>query len=65
VYPYVRPTIALLGRRRAALASPTILPRVFEYVAAIFLSISILVVGFVAFNKIEEDARLRGSIATS
>jgi ABC-type polysaccharide/polyol phosphate export permease len=51
--------------RHAALASPTILPEIFEYVAAILLSISMLLVEFVAFNKIEEGARLRGSIATS
>jgi ABC-2 type transport system permease protein len=51
--------------RHAALSTPTILPGSLEYVVAILLSLSMLVVGFVAFNKIEQDARIRGSIATS
>lgn len=51
--------------RHAALATRTILPETLEYVTAILLSISMLLVGFVAFNKIEEEARVRGSIATS
>ena len=51
--------------RHAALASPTILPLPVEFVTAIVLSISMLIVGFVSFNKIEEDARMRGNIATS
>jgi len=51
--------------RHAALASPTILPMTVEFVTAIILSISMLIVGFVSFNKIEADARMRGSIATS
>jgi ABC-type polysaccharide/polyol phosphate export permease len=51
--------------RHAALASQTILPETLEYTVAVLLVISMLVVGLVAFNKIEEDTRLRGSIATS
>ena len=51
--------------RHAALATPTILPQTLEYAAAILLSISMLAVGFFVFNKVEEDARSRGSIATS
>jgi len=51
--------------RHAALDSPTILPEITEYIVALLLSISMLIVGFVAFNKIEEEARVRGSIATS
>ena len=51
--------------RHAALGSSTIFPRAIEYVAAVLLSISMLLVGFVTFNKIEEEARVRGSIGTS
>ncbi len=51
--------------RHAALASPTILPITFEYTVAALLSISMLLVGLVVFNKIEKDARMQGSIATS
>lgn len=51
--------------RHAALATSTILPETLEYVTAILLAISMLLVGFVAFNRIEEEARIRGSIATS
>ncbi len=51
--------------RHAALGTPTILPQALEYVAAALLSISLLFVGFIAFNKIEKEARIRGSIATS
>lgn len=51
--------------RHAALSTQTILPEVIEYVASVILSISMLLVGFVAFNKIEEDARKQGSLATS
>lgn len=51
--------------RHAALASPTILPLTLEHAAATLLSISMLLVGLVVFNKIEEDARMQGSIATS
>jgi ABC-2 type transport system permease protein len=51
--------------RNAALATPTILPETLEYLTAGLLSVSMLLVGFIAFNKIEEEARMRGSIATS
>jgi ABC-2 type transport system permease protein len=51
--------------RHAALATPTILPAPLEYVTAILLSGCMLVVGFVAFKKIEDEARVRGTIATS
>ena len=51
--------------RHAALATPTILPLIPEYVAAVLLAISLLAVGFLVFNKVEADARSRGSIATS
>jgi len=51
--------------RNAALATPTILPESWEYLTASLLSVSMLLVGFAAFNKIEEEARMRGSIATS
>jgi ABC-2 type transport system permease protein len=51
--------------RHAALASPTILPLTLEYTVAALLSIAMLLVGLVVFNKIEEDARMQGSIATS
>jgi ABC-2 type transport system permease protein len=51
--------------RHAALGGPTILPQALEYVAGILLSIAMLLVGFVAFNKIEEEARIQGSIGTS
>jgi hypothetical protein len=51
--------------RHAAIQSSTIMPETLEYLAATLLSISMLLVGFVAFNKIEEEARVRGSIATS
>lgn len=51
--------------RHAALGSPTLFPQALEYVAAVLLSISMLLVGFVTFNKIEEEARIQGSIGTS
>lgn len=51
--------------RHAALGTSTIFPEVLEYLAAVLLSISMLLVGFIAFNKIEAEARIRGSIATS
>ncbi len=51
--------------RHAALGTPTILPASLEYIAAVLLSVSMLLVGFVGFNKIEEEARMRGSIGTS
>jgi len=51
--------------RHAALATPTILPAALEYVTALLLSVCMLVVGLVAFKKIEDEARVRGTIATS
>lgn len=51
--------------RHAALATPTILPGTLEYVIALLLSVCMLVLGFVAFKKIEDEARVRGTIATS
>ena len=51
--------------RHAALSTPTILPVTFEYFVSLVLSILMFLVGFIAFNKIEQDARRQGSIATS
>jgi ABC-2 type transport system permease protein len=51
--------------RHAALATPTILPPTLEYVTAILLSVCMLVFGFIAFKKIEDEARVRGTIAAS
>jgi len=51
--------------RHAAFSTPTILSEVLEYTASALLSVSMLLVGFIAFNKIEESARKQGSIATS
>jgi len=51
--------------RNAALGTPTILPKTFEYLLAIALAVATLVFGFVAFNRIEQDARAKGNIATS
>ena len=51
--------------RHAALATPTILPATLEYTAAILLAVSMLLVGLFVFNRVEESARMSGSIATS
>ena len=51
--------------RHAALATPTILPVTLEYLTAVLLSVCMLVVGFVAFKKIEDEARVRGTIASN
>ena len=51
--------------RHAALATPTILPATLEYAAAILLSVCMLLVGLFVFNRVEESARMSGSIATS
>lgn len=51
--------------RNGALGTPTLFPEPLEFAASILLSICMLLVGFIAFNKIEEEARVRGSIATS
>jgi ABC-2 type transport system permease protein len=51
--------------RHAALGTSMILPETLEYVVAILAAVGMLLFGFVAFNKIEQDARVKGSIATS
>ncbi len=51
--------------RHAALATPTILPVTLEYVIAALLSVCMLVAGFFAFKKIEDDARVHGTLATN
>jgi ABC-2 type transport system permease protein len=51
--------------RHAALGTATILPATLDYVVAIFAALGMLAVGFVAFNWIEQDARVKGNIATS
>jgi len=51
--------------RHAALDTATILPQSLELITAGFMAVSMLFVGLYAFKKIEEDARVRGSIATS
>ena len=51
--------------RHAALATPTILLGALEYAIAVLLSVCMLVIGFVGFKKIEDEARMRGTIATS
>jgi hypothetical protein len=51
--------------RHAALLTPTILPEFLEYMASILVAFAMLLVGFITFNWIEQDARARGSIATN
>jgi ABC-2 type transport system permease protein len=51
--------------RHAALGTPLILPETIEYVVAILAAVGLMVFGFIAFNRIEQDARVKGSIATS
>ena len=51
--------------RHAALGMDTILPLTLEYMVGILLAATMLLVGFVAFNRIEKDARIHGSIGTS
>jgi len=51
--------------RHAALGTTMILPDVLEYSIGVFASLLMLVVGFVAFNLTEKEARIKGSIATS
>ncbi|MFI5450369.1 MAG: ABC transporter permease [Candidatus Bathyarchaeia archaeon] len=51
--------------RHAALGTPTILPLILEYAAAVVSSLFMMVFGFVSFNRIEQDARVKGSIASS
>jgi len=51
--------------RHAALGTSMILPESLEYIVAILAAVGMLTFGFVAFNMIEENARVKGSIATS
>ena len=51
--------------RHAALGTATILPDALEYGVAILAALLMLMIGFVAFNQIEKQARARGSIATN
>jgi ABC-2 type transport system permease protein len=51
--------------RHAALGTSMILPETLEYIVTILAAVGMLIFGFVAFNKIEQGARVRGSIATS
>jgi len=51
--------------RHAALLTPTILPELLEYTSGVLVAVVMFVVGFIAFNWIEQDARRRGSIATN
>lgn len=51
--------------RHSALATPTVLPLALEYAVAILLSACMLIFGFAAFRKIEDEARVRGTIASS
>ena len=51
--------------RHAALGTSMILPETLEYIVAILAAVGMLIFGFVAFNRIEQGARVRGSIATS
>jgi ABC-2 type transport system permease protein len=51
--------------RHAALGTPTILPLTLEYAAAVVSSLFMMAFGFISFNRIEQDARVKGSIASS
>lgn len=51
--------------RHAALGTQTVLPQTVEYAVAIVAAVSIMIFGFVTFNRIERDARMRGSIASN
>jgi ABC-2 type transport system permease protein len=51
--------------RNAALGTAMILPGRLEYAVAILTSLLMLAFGFWAFNRIEQEARVKGSIATS
>lgn len=51
--------------RNAALGTSTILPEGLEYASSVLLAIGMLVLGYFVFNKVEEEARARGSIGTS
>jgi ABC-type polysaccharide/polyol phosphate export permease len=49
--------------RNAALSTSTILPAQTEYLMATILAFSMLLIGFAAFNKIEGQARVKGTIS--
>ena len=51
--------------RHAALLTPTILPESLEYLTGILVAVIMFLVGLITFNWIEQDARVRGSIATN
>jgi ABC-2 type transport system permease protein len=51
--------------RHAAVLTPTILPEFLEYSIGILVAFAMLLVGFITFNWVEQDARARGSIATN
>jgi ABC-2 type transport system permease protein len=51
--------------RYAALGTSTIFPVTIDYLIAILAAVGMLIFGFVAFNRIEQEARAKGSIATS
>ena len=51
--------------RHAALGTTMILPETWEYVVSVLAAVGMLIIGFVAFNMIEQNARVKGSIATS
>jgi len=51
--------------KHAALGTQTILPLTVEYPVTIAAAVGMLIFGFVAFNWIEREARIQGSIATS
>jgi len=51
--------------RYAALGTSTIFPVTLDYLIATLAAVAMLIFGFVAFNRIEQEARVRGSIATS
>lgn len=51
--------------RHAALGTTTILPTTLEYAVGILAAVGMMLLGFFAFNRIEQDARVKGSIATS
>jgi ABC-2 type transport system permease protein len=51
--------------RHAALLTPTILPESLEYVSGILVALVMLFAGLIAFNRIEKDARVRGTIASN
>lgn len=51
--------------RHAALQTATLLPESFEYLVGILVALGMLFVGFTVFNRIEKDARERGTIGNN